>query len=213
MLTYADVCWRTLKYSAVSEARRSLASSLALARCCASPRRSIAGFAPCRNDTCIRQHAPAYVGIRQHASPAETTLAYVSMRQHTSAYVGIRQHASPAETTLARRCCSLSAAPAYVTAYVSIRLHTSAYEVPAYADVCKRTPLLLSICCTCSQHTSAYVSIRQHTLAYVSIRWEQVQQIESTSSEHTSAYLSIRQHTLLISTRQHTSAYALNQHA
>jgi hypothetical protein len=69
----------------------------------------------------IRQHASAYVSIRQplvfraplHARravlPAYVSIRQDSIRQHTSAYVSIRQHTS---------------------AYVSIRQHTSAYVPP-----------------------------------------------------------------------------------
>ena len=39
------------------------------------------------HSACIRQHTPAYIGMRQHTSAYS---AHVSTRQHTSAYVSIR---------------------------------------------------------------------------------------------------------------------------
>jgi hypothetical protein len=60
----------------------------------------------------IRQHASAYVSMRQHTSGrgCEVLVWRCGVSQHTSAYVSIRQHTS---------------------GYVSIRQHASAYVIPA----------------------------------------------------------------------------------
>jgi hypothetical protein len=61
---------------------------------------------------------------------------------------------------------------------------------------------------SCTQHTSAYVSIRQYTPAYASIRRRSLQTCESPAHSirhHTSAYASIRQHTTAFCTNLQVS--------
>jgi hypothetical protein len=88
------------------------------------------GCSSAQHNCSIRQHASAYVSIRQHtgrqgAPVLNTTAAYVSIRQHTSAYFSIRQH------TLA-----YVSIRQHTSAYVSIRQHTSAYGITEAIGVC-----------------------------------------------------------------------------
>jgi hypothetical protein len=73
-------------------------------------------------------------------------------------------------------------------------------------------PQCVAAATPCTQHTSAYVSIRQHTAAYVSMR--QYTTAYVIIRQHTSAYVSIRQHTsAYVSMRQYTTAYdSIRQH-
>jgi hypothetical protein len=155
----------------------------------------------------IRQHASAYVSIRQqsyadtsayvcirqrtcaelvlermrhrNAHIRQHTSAYVSIRQHTSAYVSIRQHTCP-ELVLERR------------------RHRNAHE-------CRDLMLAARHRKNGLRYTSAYVSIsiRQHAhqCRYLVLA---ERHCKNGLREHTSAYVSIRQHTSeYVSIRQH----------
>jgi hypothetical protein len=134
----------------------------------------------------MRQHASAYVSIRQHTNVGcplarlrRRALCHiiVSIRQHTSAYVSIRKHTSGhihrgMWTHIADTRTQLTGVSALTS---SMPVSASSTRLAAYVSRRQQTSAYVSI----RQHTSAYVSIRQHTSAYVSNR------------PHTSAYLGV----------------------
>jgi hypothetical protein len=113
-----------------------------------------------------RQHSPAYVSIRQHAS-AHASPAYVSMRQHSPAYVSIRQHASahasPAYVSMRQRMHrDNSSIRQHTSAYVSIRQRMHRQHASAQASRQLQQPRANSI--PAFQFASYTSSLRPHTL-------------------------------------------------
>jgi hypothetical protein len=111
----------------------------------------------------MRQHASAYVSIRQHTSAygiiRTHTLAYVSMRQHASSYVRIRTHTSAYVSIRQRHLRAIQSAVLHNFSYMFFFKIALFQKGPGVGEVERGGQ---SACeCVVHEHTSAYVSIRR----------------------------------------------------
>jgi len=170
----------------------------------------------------IRQHAPAYVSIRQHtshsaaasaASPAFGSPAFGSAPRQSSCSIDDSPRSTLRNAPFIGRGKQSTRPPPATSAYVSIRQHTrSTLRNAPFIGRGKQS--------TRPPPATSYVSIRQHMSAYAVHRSRQTVHQASTCyvslRQHASAYVSIRQHTPFIkqSTRPPpaTSAYVSTCH-